>query len=39
MLIPKLLQKYEWLIEKAVHSKEMNDVKSITSASCLSMGK
>lgn len=27
MLVKKLLVKYEWLIDKAMHSKEMNDVK------------
>ncbi|MDH2879172.1 7-carboxy-7-deazaguanine synthase QueE [Bacillus cytotoxicus] len=38
VLIPKLLQKYEWLIEKAVHSKEMNDVKVLPQLHALVWG-
>ncbi|MGI2747811.1 7-carboxy-7-deazaguanine synthase QueE [Bacillus cytotoxicus] len=38
VLIPKLLQKYEWLIEKAVHSKEMNDAKVLPQLHALVWG-
>ncbi|WP_369900501.1 7-carboxy-7-deazaguanine synthase QueE [Bacillus manliponensis] len=37
-LISRLLQKYEWLIEKAVHCKEMNDVKVLPQLHALVWG-
>lgn len=38
MLIGRLLRKYEWLIEKAVHCKEMNDVKVLPQLHALVWG-
>ncbi|CAM4117415.1 7-carboxy-7-deazaguanine synthase [Bacillus manliponensis] len=37
-LVSRLLQKYEWLIEKAVHCKEMNDAKVLPQLHALVWG-
>ena len=38
MLIKKLLDKYEWLIDKAVNCKEMNDAKVLPQLHALVWG-